>query len=151
MTYSHTLVPEEPTLERARAEAAMMTEVVAYFRDNGVRVVNMSWGGNLRSIEEALEAHNAGGNAEQRRALAREIYLVGDIIDLERMRVRPQFPDVHRQLVSLLIHLASTSTDIVFIPGNHDYQFRDLAGSDICGIATTKVNVKVASVRISHL
>jgi UDP-2,3-diacylglucosamine pyrophosphatase LpxH len=65
---------------------------------------------------------------------AEKIYLVGDIIDLERMRVRPQFPDVHRQLVSLLIHLASTSTDIVFIPGNHDYQFRDLAGSDICGI-----------------
>ena len=65
---------------------------------------------------------------------ADKIYLVGDIIDLERMQVRPQFPDAHRQLVSLLIHLANTTTDIVFIPGNHDHQFRDLAGKDICGV-----------------
>ena len=65
---------------------------------------------------------------------ADKIYLVGDIIDLERMQARPQFPDVHRQVVSLLIHLANTSTEVVFIPGNHDYQFRDLAGKDICGI-----------------
>jgi UDP-2,3-diacylglucosamine pyrophosphatase LpxH len=65
---------------------------------------------------------------------AEKIYLVGDIVDLERMQVRPQFPGVHRQLVSLLIRLANTSTDVVFIPGNHDYQFRDLAGTDICGI-----------------
>jgi UDP-2,3-diacylglucosamine pyrophosphatase LpxH len=65
---------------------------------------------------------------------ADRIYLVGDIIDLEKMRVRPQFPDLHRQLVSLLIHLGNTISDVTFIPGNHDHQFRDLAGRDICGI-----------------
>jgi UDP-2,3-diacylglucosamine pyrophosphatase LpxH len=65
---------------------------------------------------------------------ADKIFLVGDIIDLQRMQSKPQFPDAHRRLVSRLIHLGNTDTDVVYIPGNHDYQFRDLAGRDICGI-----------------
>lgn len=78
MTYGFTQIPEEPTIPRAEAGAKMMREVGAYFRANGVRAVNMSWGGSLRGIESALEAHNAGGNPEERKALAREIYLIGD-------------------------------------------------------------------------
>ena len=65
---------------------------------------------------------------------AEKIYLVGDIVDLERMQSRPQFPDSHRRIVSKLIALANSTADVVFIPGNHDHQFRDLAGRDICGI-----------------
>ena len=78
MTYGHTMIPEEPTLELARAEAKMMREVIDYFKVNGVRAVNMSWGGSLRSIEGALEAHNAGGSAQERKKLAREIYTISD-------------------------------------------------------------------------
>ncbi len=78
MTYGHTQIPEEPTIELARAEARMMREVGDYYRQHGVRVVNMSWGGSLRGIEAALEAHDAGGTPEQRKALAREIYTIGD-------------------------------------------------------------------------
>jgi subtilisin family serine protease len=37
----------------------------------------MSWGGDLRSIERALEQNNAGGTPEERRALARKIYDIG--------------------------------------------------------------------------
>ena len=33
----------------------MMREVADYYRQHGVRVVNMSWGGSLRGIEAALE------------------------------------------------------------------------------------------------
>ena len=65
---------------------------------------------------------------------ADKIFLVGDIIDLERMKSKPQFPDSHRRLVSRFIQLGNSDTHVVFIPGNHDYQFRDLAGRDICGI-----------------
>ena len=65
---------------------------------------------------------------------AERIFLVGDIIDLERMRSKPQFPDSHRQIVSRLISLANSRSEVIFIPGNHDHQFRDLAGRDICGI-----------------
>jgi subtilisin family serine protease len=38
----------------------------------------MSWGGSLRGIEQALEAHNAGGSPQERKKLAREIYTIGD-------------------------------------------------------------------------
>ena len=65
---------------------------------------------------------------------AERIYLAGDIIDLQRMKVRPRFPDIHRQLVSRFIQLANTGTEVIFIPGNHDAEFRDLAGRDLCGI-----------------
>ena len=78
MTYGHTMIPEEPTIAKAEAEAKMIRETVDYFKANGVRAVNMSWGGSLRGIEEALEAHNAGGSPEERRKLAREIYTIGD-------------------------------------------------------------------------
>ena len=78
MTYNHTQMPRKPTLEEAHKSAQMFREVGKYFRDNKVRAVNMSWGGSLRGIEEALEAHNAGGSTEERKALAREIYQIGD-------------------------------------------------------------------------
>ena len=78
MTYGHELIPEEPTLAMAHREAAMFLEVARYFRDQGVRVVNMSWGGSLRGIEQALEANAAGGSTEERKALAREIFEIGD-------------------------------------------------------------------------
>lgn len=78
MTYGHELIPETPTIAQAHREAAMFLEVGRYFRDNGVRVVNMSWGGSVRGIEQALEANGAGGTPEERKALAREIFLIGD-------------------------------------------------------------------------
>lgn len=65
---------------------------------------------------------------------ADRVYLVGDIVDLERMRVRPIFPDTHLSVIAELVHLANRGTEVIFIPGNHDYQFRTMAGRDICGI-----------------
>lgn len=78
MTYGHEMIPEKPTLAGAHREAAMFLEVGEYFREQGVRVVNMSWGGSLGSIEDALEANAAGGSTEGRKALAREIFDIGD-------------------------------------------------------------------------
>jgi hypothetical protein len=78
MTYGHEIIPEEPTLAGAHREAAMFLEVADYFREQGVRVVNMSWGGSLRGIEQALEANAAGGTPEERKVLAREIFAITD-------------------------------------------------------------------------
>ena len=86
MTYGHTMIPEEPTIARAKAQAKMVREVINYFKANGVRAVNMSWGGSLRGIEEALEAHNAGGSPQERKKLAREIYTIGDTALREAIR-----------------------------------------------------------------
>ncbi len=62
------------------------------------------------------------------------IYLVGDIVDLQRMKVRPSFNAAHRLVLGKLIDIAAGSTRVVYIPGNHDVEFRQVAGSEICGI-----------------
>ena len=78
MTYGHEMMPELPTLAAAHRDAAMFLEVAEYFRTQGVRVVNMSWGGSVRGIEQALETHGAGGAPDERKALAREIFEISD-------------------------------------------------------------------------
>ncbi len=77
ITFDYHAIPEKPTIEQANKDAAAMVQTVDYFKNNGVRAVNMSWGGDLRSIETALEQNNAGGTPDERRALARKIYDIG--------------------------------------------------------------------------
>ena len=64
---------QPPTLQRARNFAQENRETVAYFRQHGVRVVNMSWGFNPNGFEATLAAYNIRTPEEQRR-LAREIF-----------------------------------------------------------------------------
>lgn len=78
LTFDYHMIPELPTIEQATKDAAALTETIEYFKQNNVRAVNMSWGGSLRSIEDALEANNAGGAPEERKELARKIYTIGD-------------------------------------------------------------------------
>jgi subtilisin family serine protease len=77
ITFDFHTLPEKPTVEQAVKDGDAMVKSVGYFKANGVRVVNMSWGGDLKSIETALEVNNAGGTPEERRALARKIYDIG--------------------------------------------------------------------------
>jgi UDP-2,3-diacylglucosamine pyrophosphatase LpxH len=65
---------------------------------------------------------------------ADRIYLVGDIVDLERMKSRPRFCDEHSRVVAAFVRLAKNGTEIIFIPGNHDYELRNLVGSELFGI-----------------
>ena len=67
-------------------------------------------------------------------ANAERIYLVGDIIDLQRMKSRPMFPDAHMRVIAELMRLANRGTEVIFIPGNHDFEFRNLVGREIAGI-----------------
>jgi UDP-2,3-diacylglucosamine pyrophosphatase LpxH len=65
---------------------------------------------------------------------AERIYLVGDIVDLARLKSRPCFPEAHLAVIAELVHLARRGTEVIYVPGNHDYEFRGMAGRDICGI-----------------
>ena len=116
ITFGHTIIPEMPTVEQARRDAAMLEETIAYFKANGVRAVNMSWGGSLRGIETALEAHNEGGTPEARTALAREIYNIGN--DSFRRAIQSS-PEI------LFITSAGNSDNDVnfdeFYPSSYDY------------------------------
>jgi len=77
ITFDYHSIPEKPTVAQAVKDGDAMVKSVAYFKGNGVRVVNMSWGGDLKSIETALELNHAGGTPEERRALARKLYDIG--------------------------------------------------------------------------
>lgn len=77
ITFDYHAIPETPTVAQTTKDGDSMAKSVAYFKTNGARVVNMSWGGDLKSIETALELNNAGGTAEERRVLARKLYDIG--------------------------------------------------------------------------
>ncbi len=77
ITFDHRMIPDVPTLEQAEKDAVAMQKSVAYLKDMGARVVNMSWGGDPQGIEAAFEANGAGGTPEERRKLSRQIFDIG--------------------------------------------------------------------------
>ena len=133
MTYGHTVIPEQPTLELAHAEAKMVRETIDYFKANGVRAVNMSWGGSLRGIEEALEAHNAGGSAQARKKLAREIYTIGDVALRESIR--------DARDILFITSAGNSDNDVKFdenYPSSYDYPNMISVGAvDVAGEETS--------------
>jgi hypothetical protein len=68
------VLPPLPTQRSADADARAARETIAYLRAAGVRVVNISGGSGPSDNEDALAAHNAGGTAAERRALARKYF-----------------------------------------------------------------------------
>ena len=77
LTFDNHLVPEKPTVAQAKKDADATVTSVNYFKAHGVRVVNMSWGGDLASIDTALEQNHFAGTPTERRALAKKIYNIG--------------------------------------------------------------------------
>ncbi len=73
--FGHTLLPDPcPTAELQERAAANFGAYVDFIRKAGARVVNMSWGGNLRSYEVELEQCNIGKDNAERKALARRYF-----------------------------------------------------------------------------
>lgn len=73
--FGHTLVPDPcPSREQAKRDAEAMFEYVNFFRKHKVRVVNMSWGGDAKSIEGELELCGVGKTPADREKLARELF-----------------------------------------------------------------------------
>lgn len=69
------------------------------------------------------------------------LYLVGDIVDFIQMKRRAYFPDNHRRVLSLILKAARSGTKVVYIPGNHDAFFRQLAGQTVAGVAIKRNDV----------
>jgi subtilisin family serine protease len=77
ITFGYKLMPELPTIEKAKKGAKETIETVNYFKSAGVRIVNMSFGGSPQGIETALEKHGVGADSEERKKMAREIFDIG--------------------------------------------------------------------------
>jgi UDP-2,3-diacylglucosamine pyrophosphatase LpxH len=54
------------------------------------------------------------------------LYLVGDIVDIERMRRRFYWPNTHTAVLARFLEMAQGGTRVVYLPGNHDETFRTL-------------------------
>lgn len=62
------------------------------------------------------------------------LYLVGDIIDMWRLKRRWMWPESHNVVVRRILKHATRGTRVTLIPGNHDEALRPYAGLDIGGI-----------------
>lgn len=60
-----------PSRAQALRDAAAAKATVSFLKAQKVRVVNMSWGGDVRSIENALEQCGVGKTPEERKKIAR--------------------------------------------------------------------------------
>lgn len=89
ITFDHRMIPDKPTLEEARANAEAARRTVAYFVENGVRVVNMSWGGSIADYEAGLAQHNDPADPQERKQLAREMFEISKVALTEAMTAAP--------------------------------------------------------------
>ncbi len=65
-----------PTVEWANRMAANFAAIGAFFRDNHVRVVNMSWGDQVSEFEQWLAKTDPTSDAKQREAKAKALYAI---------------------------------------------------------------------------
>ena len=69
------LIPDPcPTRELTLRDAKNAQSYVDFFKQQGVRVVNMSWGGSVKAVEGALELCNIGKTPDERKAIARDYF-----------------------------------------------------------------------------
>ncbi len=62
------------------------------------------------------------------------LYLVGDAIDMWRLRKKWHWPVEHNDVLIRILKMAKRGCDVRFIPGNHDEGARQFDGLDIAGV-----------------
>ncbi len=73
-TYDYHTIPVARTVEWGTRDGKKCLDTVNYFKQHGVRVVNMSWGEAQKDAEVSLEANGIGASAEERRETARKVF-----------------------------------------------------------------------------
>lgn len=74
LTYDWKNIPTPPTDALLHRTAADYQIYVDYFKTHGIRVVNMSWGGDADDDESALEKNGIGKTAAERKKLAHHYF-----------------------------------------------------------------------------
>jgi UDP-2,3-diacylglucosamine pyrophosphatase LpxH len=70
-----------------------------------------------------------------RRVQPDELILVGDIIDLWSLRRSFYWPQSHSDILRTILGMATHGTRIIYVPGNHDEQFRQMCGISFGNLA----------------
>jgi UDP-2,3-diacylglucosamine pyrophosphatase LpxH len=62
------------------------------------------------------------------------LYLLGDIVDLQSMRRSFFWPKSHNDVLSAILSHARSGTRVVYVPGNHDEELRAFEGAVLGGV-----------------
>jgi subtilisin family serine protease len=135
-TWDYHFIPRPLSIERAKAKAREWRETIDYFKEQRVRVVNMSWSYSLKEFQDNLGANRIGKDATERAALARKIL---DILKPALFEAIKTAPDI------LFIGSAGNENkDVVlheFIPPSFDLQNLLVVGEvDQAGEPTSMTN-----------
>jgi len=76
MLWEHRTEPVKPTDEMSRRTAAAYQQIVQSFKDQKLRVVNMSWRYGASAYEGMLAWHNVGATPEERKQMARRLFAI---------------------------------------------------------------------------
>jgi UDP-2,3-diacylglucosamine pyrophosphatase LpxH len=66
------------------------------------------------------------------------LYLVGDIIDIHKLKSGLYWPQSHNAVLRALMDKAAQGTRVIYIPGNHDEIFRKYIGMSFSGVDIEK-------------
>jgi len=73
------------------------------------------------------------------------LYLVGDIIDIWRLKRSWYWTEAHNEVVQAILRKARRGTRVYFIPGNHDEKFRDFGPHRFGRVAVVEETVHVTA------
>ncbi|MGB3221811.1 MAG: UDP-2,3-diacylglucosamine diphosphatase [Desulforhopalus sp.] len=62
------------------------------------------------------------------------LYLVGDIFDIVKLKNKWYWPEINDRIIHLILQKSQNGTTVVYLPGNHDAQFRNYIGFNFNGI-----------------
>ena len=62
------------------------------------------------------------------------LYLVGDVIDMWRLKSKWYWPSKHNRVIGRVLKMARKGTRVVYVPGNHDEHARQYAGLNFGGV-----------------
>ncbi len=77
------------------------------------------------------------------RVRCERLYLVGDIVDMWAMSKRVFWPESHNLVLRKLLSKSKAGVEIIYIPGNHDANFREFCGSDFGHVTIRRKHVHV--------
>lgn len=80
-----------------------------------------------------------------RRTESDYLYLVGDIIDVWRMRRAWYWHQSHNDVIQKILRKARKGTRVIYVPGNHDESFRDFAGHRFGRVAILPETIHTAA------
>ncbi|MEM0954627.1 MAG: UDP-2,3-diacylglucosamine diphosphatase [Pseudomonadota bacterium] len=79
------------------------------------------------------------------RVRCERLFLVGDIVDVWAMTRRVHWPESHNQVLRKLLNKSKAGVEIIYIPGNHDANFREFCGSEFGNVLIKRRHVHVTT------